>query len=55
MRRDYKTAAQSRKPGYLSRRMAMYRDQVKAEADRDARNKAEADAKVEHISTRKSA
>jgi hypothetical protein len=42
MKRDYKTAAESMKAGYLQRRMALYRAQVAAELAQKAANEAQA-------------
>jgi hypothetical protein len=49
MNRDYKTFDDSTKPGYLQRRMALYRAQVQAEAERKAKAEKAATANVKPI------
>jgi hypothetical protein len=48
----YVTAEASRKPGYLAKRIALYRARLKAEAERRAAIEAEAAAKTSPIKRR---
>ena len=49
MNRPYRTADESSRPGYLQRRMALYRAQVQAEAERKAAAEKAATANVKPI------
>ena len=48
----YVTAAASRTPGYLARRMALYRAQLRAEQEQRKRDEAEAKSKTTPIKRR---
>lgn len=51
----YVTAEESRRPGYLAKRLALYRARVKAKADQDKANATEAEQKRVELKPRKRA